>query len=623
MKKLRDLSLKAKVLVMALAGIGIISLIISLLYIRDISQQAEKGILEKSRAIVYIAESAREAMAEKLAAGVITDLETLAREGTREQLLSAVPIITAIDIAARIADKGEFEFRVPKFSPRNPANEPKGVEIEILRELQAGILEEYVLIEKNQIRYFKPIRLTQECMICHGDPKGSVDPTGGIREGWRVGEIHGAFEIISSLRAAKQAQGLATINIASFTGGVMLVLGLALFFIIRLVLKPIILYVDAFKQASTGDLTVRAKISANDEVGRIALFFNDFIGTLGGMVKEVKRVSGTTERISNDLAASSEQTAAGLHEIRINTEGMKNKIVHLDEEVSASTKSASDIGEYIRRLASLIEDQAAAINESSASIEEMSAGITNIAKAAEEKLRIANELESTALDGQSEMEQTEQMIKKVAASASVIMEMIQIIQDISSKTNLLAMNAAIEAAHAGDFGKGFAVVADEIRNLAESSAESAKQITQSLGEVAEYINISETNTERTGEIFGRIVDQIKGVAWSMSEMKNATQELSIGAQQILEALGSLVSTTEEVKGSSGEMNNRIREIIQAMIQVSNISSDTKNGMEEVSIGINEIYSAAEAISSAGHENSLSVAKLKELIGKFNVGIEET
>ncbi|MBU0935023.1 MAG: methyl-accepting chemotaxis protein, partial [Spirochaetes bacterium] len=346
MKHIRDINLKAKVLILALTGIALLSVIISLLYIRDISRQATQGILEKSRAIVYMAESAREAMAEKLASGVITDLNTLAQTNDRNRLLAAVPIITAIDVATRVAEQGEFEFRVPKFSPRNPVNEPVGVEIEILRELEKGLLEEYVLIEDDQIRYFKPIKLTQECMLCHGDPKGSRDPVGGIMEGWKVGEIHGAFEIISSLRSAKQTQGLATINIISFTGGVMLILGLGLFFIIRLVLKPIVHYVDAFKRASTGDLTVRAKVNANDEVGRIALFFNDFIGTLEGMVHEVKEVSGKAERISSKLADSSGQTASGLHEIRINTEGMKNKIVHLDTEVSASTKSASDVGEY-------------------------------------------------------------------------------------------------------------------------------------------------------------------------------------------------------------------------------------------------------------------------------------
>ena len=616
--RIKDISLKGKVLVIALLGVVLITMIISSMYIRDIKKQAVAGILEKSRAIVYTVEATREAMSSKLALGVITDLETLTAEGNRTKLLEAVPIITAINIAAKNAEIGNYSFRVPKFQPRNPKNEPVGVEIEVLRELEKGGLDEFVLTEKNQIRYFKPIKLSAECLYCHGNPVGSPDPVGGIKEGWKVGEVHGAFEIISSLAGAQQAEDKATLNISVFAGVVMLMLSFSLFFIIRLVLKPISLYTEAFTMASTGNLTVRADVKARDEVGKIALFFNDFIGTLEGMVRQVKGVTSETERISQDMAASSEETAASLHEIRVNTEAMKNKIVVLDKEVSSSTRSADELGEHIQRLSELITSQASAINESSASIEEMTANITNIAKAAEEKLRIASELETTALDGQTEMEETELVIKKVAASASVILEMIQIIQDIASKTNLLAMNAAIEAAHAGEFGKGFAVVADEIRNLAESSAESAKQITQSLGEVTDYIDISETSTEKTGEIFSVIVDQIKGVAFSMAEMKNATHELSIGAQQILEALGALLSTTQEVKGSSAEMNQQVATIITAMQRVSMISSDTKTGMEEITIGINEIYKAAEAISEAGADNSRSVDNLKNLIAKFIV-----
>jgi methyl-accepting chemotaxis protein len=336
------------------------------------------------------------------------------------------------------------------------------------------------------------------------------------------------------------------------------------------------------------------------------------------MVREVKSVTENANALSEGLASSSERTAASLHEIRMNTEGMKDKIGKLDDEVSASARSATEVEDFISRLTELIQSQAAAINESSASIEEMTASINNIAKSSEEKLRIANELEVSALDGQTEMEETEQLIKKVADSTSVIMEMIQIIQDIASKTNLLAMNAAIEAAHAGDFGKGFAVVADEIRNLAESSAESARAITDSLGEVTEFIKVSETSTARTGEVFSHIVAQIKEVSQSMSEMKNATFELSIGAQQILEALSSLVGTTEEVKSSSVEANTRLASITVAMGRVTDISADTKAGIAEEAIAMGEIYAAAEEISKAGVKNSESMRSLQALVNRFIV-----
>ena len=619
--RIRDVSLKAKVLVITLASILLVNFIIARLYITDITKQAEFAILEKSRAVVLTAEATRDAMAERIQSGVITDLSVLAAQGNRAKLLQAVPIITAIEVASANAKAGNYEFRVPKFQPRNPADEPRGVEIPILKKLESGTLSEYVYKEPDRIRYFRPIRLTQDCLLCHGDPKGSVDPVGGIREGWKVGEVHGAFEIISSLADAKRTQAAATLNIVIFTGVLMLLLGIGLFFVIRLVLRPLGGYVRAFQQAATGDLTVRAKVGQSDEVGRVATFFNDFIGTLESMVHEVKNVTEGTDAVSQELAASSEETAASLHEIRANTEGMKDKIVRLDAEVSTSARSASEVKDFISRLAGLIQDQASAINESSASIEEMSASIRNIAQAAEEKLKIADELEATALDGQSEMEETERGIKKVADSASVILEMIQLIKDIADRTNLLAMNAAIEAAHAGEFGKGFAVVADEIRNLAESSSESAKAVTESLGEVTEFIQVSEASTSKTGAVFSRIVEQIKGVASSMSEMKNATSELSVGAQQILEALGSLVTTTEEVRGSSRDMSARVGSISEAMERVSGISLDTRNGMEEVTLGITEIYKAAQDISEAGSRNSESVRHLGELIARFRV--EET
>ncbi len=608
--------LKAKTLLVSFSALAVAAAAIALLYVRDVSRQAEAAILEKSRAVVLAAEAARNSMGEKIAMGVVRDLAELAAEGDRQKLLAAVPILTAIDVVAENAAEGGYEFRVPKISPRNPVNEPTELEREVLLEFEKGGLDEKLIVEKDVIRYFRPITLTEDCLLCHGDPAGSLDPTGGRLEGWKAGEVHGAFQIISSLASAKATGRRAAVTISGVSVLIMGLSGLVMLLLLGALLKPLQGYVAAFQSAATGDLTVRSQSRSADEVGMLSGYFNDFVGALDGMVSDIGSVTRGAKGISDDLAATGEETFASLNQITVNAQGVKDKIIRLDEAVEDSNRSAQEVRSFIGRVSELIQTQASAINESSASIEEMSASIGNIAAATEEKLRVAESLESTANRGEDEMEESVLMIKKVAASASVIMEMIQIIQDIAGRTNLLAMNAAIEAAHAGEFGKGFAVVADEIRNLAESSAESARQITKSLNEVAEYITVAESASDRTGEMFSQIVRSVKDVAAAMSEMKNATYELSIGSTQILDALGSLISTTEEVKSSSEDMNGRIAVIGDSMDELSKISKDTKVGMEEISTGIAEIFKASELIVKAGNDNRENVAELERLVSRF-------
>ena len=614
----KNTSIKVKILIPVVIGLLVLGAVVTVLFIGDIIVSTERSIEETSHAVMISAEAIRDEMSRKIDMGVIRPFDELVQTGDREKILAAVPIITAMNVAGKNAEEGNYQFRVPKVNPRNPENEPNELELKVLEELKEKQLDQKVIKQRDRILVFHPIRLTEECMLCHGDPKGSPDPVGGIKEGWNVGEIHGAFEVISSLDAAKERQGQAILKIVSVTFGVIIIMSVLLWLLIRKILRPLHEYIGIFKLAATGDLRVEAKAKNNDEVGILSGYFNSFIASLRGMIGNVKDVTEDTRSISSDLASTSEETASALVEMRSNTENMKEKIVHLDGEVSGSTQASNSVKEFISNVGDLISSQAAAIDESSASIEEISSSINNIAKAAEEKLKIANELEQTALAGESEMEETVKIIKQVAESTNVIMESITVIQNIASQTNLLAMNAAIEAAHAGEAGRGFAVVADEIRKLAESSSESAKTITQSLKEVTEYIRVSEESTEKSGQAFNGIVGSVKNVASAMEEMKNATDELSTGSQQIVEALSSLMNISEEVKTSYGEMDNQMEDITKSMNELSGISKDTKNGMEEVSIGINEIYEAAQIISDSGIKNSENVERLEELMAQFQV-----
>ncbi len=614
----KDMSIKFKIMATSVFGIVLLGVILSFVYINTVYNQAEQAIIDKSRSLLKTVDAARDNMAKKIDMGVMRNFEELRLLNRNDLLLEAVPVVTSLKIAEVNNDEGLFKFKAPKEQPRNPVNTPDEVELEAIRILAQGNAKEYIVKESNQIRFFTPVVLSEECMYCHGLPKGELDPLGGIKEGWAPGEIRGAFEIIGSLSGVRALQRRSVLLISIITLVIVLIISVLLFVIVKMITRPIVEYIKDFDSASNGDLTVRASIYSNDEIGVISGYFNNFIGSLGKMITEIGSVTVATSETSSDLASNAIETASAIEEIRANTEHMKDKIVTLDKEVSTSTDSAKHVKSNIAGLLDLINDQASAIDESSASIEEISQSIKNIADTTQEKLKITNRLESTALEGEQEMDNTLELIKKVSDSANLILDMINVIQNIASQTDLLAMNAAIEAAHAGDAGKGFAVVADEIRKLAENSSNSAKQIGKSLNEVSEYIKISEQSTSRTSEIFLNMVNGIKEVAMSMLEMNNSTQELSLGSSQILQALSSLISITEKVKSSSYEMDDKVKNITSSMEQLSMISADTRNGMSEMTIGINEIAKAADEISRAGNKNEEIVQQLKVLVAKFKV-----
>ncbi|HDQ14550.1 MAG TPA: DUF3365 domain-containing protein [Sediminispirochaeta sp.] len=616
--RIKDISLKIKILIITLIGIIALAVFFSFLFTRSIGEQAEQSILEKSHAIVFMAEASRENMAQKIANGVLKDFDTLTATGDREKILQAVPIITAIRVAEENAAKANYQFRVPKVSPRNPKNEPTDLELQVLDEFKTTGIEEKVIYEENQIRYFRPIKLTQECMLCHGEPAGEADPVGGIKEGWAVGEIHGAFQIISSLDTAQATQKAAAFNISAISIAMLLALGSAIWFSINRVTRPLSEYIENFQKVSHGDLTVRSSVDSRDEIGRLSDYFNAFIDSLNQMMGGIQDVTEDTRHISENLASSSNQTAAAIEEMRANSEQMNKKMNKLDSEVQSSKEAADNVRDFLSNLNEQISSQASAITESSASIEEMSASIQSIARVTEEKKAVAEQLEQTSEQGEEEMENTRQLMKKVAQSADVMMEMIEVIDGIASQTNLLAMNAAIEAAHAGEAGKGFAVVADEIRNLAESSSNSAKEISKSLKDVIDNITISENSTEKTGKMFEDMLEMVREVSKSMAEMQDSTRELSDGSNQIVEALNSLVEITQEVQDSSGEMDNRVNLITSSMETLRDISADSTQGMQEMAQGILEVANAAQSVSDAGEQNSESVQHLEQLVSRFKL-----
>ena len=203
------MGLRKKIVLMGAVQLVAVAGILLGVYYFEAKDKVRQQYVEKARAIILTTESTREEMGKKWEVGIFTQeqLGEWAKQGDLDKILASVPVVTAWRAAMAKADEGGYEFRVPKFDPRNPKNEPDQLEARVLRLFEKEGLKEYYEIDEsiNAIRYFRPIRLTEECMLCHGDPARSadlwgnddgLDPTGVRMENWKVGEVHGAFEVV-------------------------------------------------------------------------------------------------------------------------------------------------------------------------------------------------------------------------------------------------------------------------------------------------------------------------------------------------------------------------------------------------------------------------------------------
>ena len=386
-------------------------------------------------------------------------------------------------------------------------------------------------------------------------------------------------------------------------------------------MRPLTHVTSALRQVISygkGDLTVRLPVFGNDEITEIAVSFNDTIAKIGASIQAVSTNSNMMEAIGNELASNMTETAGAVNEISANIDGVKQQAMIQAASVTETAATVEEIVRTIKQLNTGIEAQVSSVAQSSSSIEQMVANIASMGQTLGKTDSVIKDLTAATGDGKATLVTSNAVTRKIAEESGSLMEASSVIQHIASQTNLLAMNAAIEAAHAGEAGKGFAVVADEIRKLAEDSAAQGKTITTTLKTLSGEIEILSTSSKTVEEKFNAIFTLAEQVKDMSARLTEAMREQENGSREVLTAIKNINTVTVEVQASSQEMLKGGEGVADEMKKLDNLTHIITNSMNEMAAGAVQINNAVQEVNDITQKTKQGIENLTEEVAQFKV-----